>query len=267
MEGNHSTNHNLPILTQTEDLQRLLLKAQEGDRSILPQLKAALDANPDLWQQVGDLAQHAELTMLHLVAGNDLFAREAIQRKVAELKAEWTNPSPAPLEKLLVDRVAVCWLQLHYLDVDAFQTLAQDPGKTPASVYAQRRLDSAQRRYLQAIRALAGPEIHTAFYIGIITWESIIALLMGIGALRMLIALKADKVCWERSKRWGEGGLALGLLLWYLAFLVVGGEWFGMWQSTIWNGTSAALRMFTIQGLILLYLHQPEATLPPTNAL
>jgi hypothetical protein len=155
MEGKPQINHNLPIPTHTEELQHLLLKAQEGDRSILPQLKQVLDANPDLWQQVGDLAQHAELTMLNLVAGNDLFAREAIQRKVAELKAEWTNPSPAPLEKLLVDRVAVCWLQLHYLDVDAFQTLAQDPGKTPASVYAQRRLDSAQRRYLQAIRALA----------------------------------------------------------------------------------------------------------------
>jgi hypothetical protein len=88
MEGKPQINHNLPNPTHTEQLQELLLKAQEGDRSILPQLKQVLDTNPDLWQQVGDLAQHAELTMLNLVAGNDLFAREAIQGKVAELKAE-----------------------------------------------------------------------------------------------------------------------------------------------------------------------------------
>jgi predicted small integral membrane protein len=39
-------------------------------------------------------------------------------------------------------------------------------------------------------------------------------------------------------------GLTLGLLLWLVAFIAVGGEWFLMWQSAEWNGEEAAFRIF-----------------------
>jgi hypothetical protein len=136
-------------------MQQLLKRAQEGDLTSLPQLRSFLDSNPELWQHVGDLAAHAELTMLTLVAGNDLLAKETIQRKLADLKAELGGPSPSPLEKLLIERLGICWLQVHYLDIKAVEALTQDKGETTLSVYAQKRLDSANRRYLQAIRALA----------------------------------------------------------------------------------------------------------------
>jgi predicted small integral membrane protein len=41
---------------------------------------------------------------------------------------------------------------------------------------------------------------------------------------------------------------------WLVAFLVVGGEWFLMWQSKNWNGQDAAFRMFAIIGIALLFL-------------
>jgi predicted small integral membrane protein len=46
--------------------------------------------------------------------------------------------------------------------------------------------------------------------------------------------------------------LTLSLLLWVVAFLSVGGEWFLMWQSRTWNGEEAAFRMFAVVGLVLL---------------
>ena len=52
--------------------------------------------------------------------------------------------------------------------------------------------------------------------------------------------------------------LLLGLLLWFLAFITVGGEWFLMWQSSKWNGLGPALRMFTVMALVLLVLNLPE---------
>jgi predicted small integral membrane protein len=52
--------------------------------------------------------------------------------------------------------------------------------------------------------------------------------------------------------------LASGLLMWLLAFLAVGGEWFLMWQSTTWNGQAAAFRMFTVLGIVLLIVVHPE---------
>jgi predicted small integral membrane protein len=39
-----------------------------------------------------------------------------------------------------------------------------------------------------------------------------------------------------------------------VTFLTVGGEWFVMWQSQIWNGQMSAFRMFTCVGIVLLFL-------------
>jgi predicted small integral membrane protein len=43
-----------------------------------------------------------------------------------------------------------------------------------------------------------------------------------------------------------------------VAFLSVGGEWFLMWQSKNWNGQDAAFRMFTVVGIVLLFLVQQD---------
>jgi predicted small integral membrane protein len=51
--------------------------------------------------------------------------------------------------------------------------------------------------------------------------------------------------------------------MWFVVFLSVGGEWFLMWQSRTWNGQDAAFRMFTVIGIILLLLIQPEAEAEP----
>jgi predicted small integral membrane protein len=50
-------------------------------------------------------------------------------------------------------------------------------------------------------------------------------------------------------------GLVLNLLLWLVAFVTVGGEWFLMWQSSQWNGLGTASRMFTIVALVVLFLN------------
>ena len=61
--------------------------------------------------------------------------------------------------------------------------------------------------------------------------------------------------------------LTVNLLLWFGAFLLVGGEWFVMWQSETWNGQDAAFRMFAVVGLILLFVRAPEiAVVPPFAA-
>jgi len=42
--------------------------------------------------------------------------------------------------------------------------------------------------------------------------------------------------------------------MWSLAFITIGGEWFMMWESSRWNGELAALRMFMLNGMVLLFL-------------
>jgi predicted small integral membrane protein len=47
---------------------------------------------------------------------------------------------------------------------------------------------------------------------------------------------------------------------WLVAFLDVGGEWFPMWQSKMWNGQEEAFRIFTIAGVVFLVVLQSEPT-------
>jgi predicted small integral membrane protein len=108
-------------------------------------------------------------------------------------------------------------------------------------------------------RALSRPVWFTLFYLSIITWEIVTMILCWWGGLRLAQALHASAAAFHRAKRIAIIGLALSLLMWLVAFLSVGGEWFLMWQSKTWNGQEAAFRMFTVIGLVLLLVAQPEA--------
>lgn len=107
-------------------------------------------------------------------------------------------------------------------------------------------------------RALHSPAVHLAFYLGIIAWEGCIALLSWWGAARMLRARSATIAQFNTARRIAIIALTASLLLWMVAFLAVGGEWFLMWQSATWNGQEAAFRNFAIAGIVLLFVAQPE---------
>jgi hypothetical protein len=55
---------------------------------------------------------------------------------------------------MVIARIAIAWLQVHSADLEATAMLIRDNGATTLSVYAQKRLDSANRRYLQCLRSL-----------------------------------------------------------------------------------------------------------------
>jgi predicted small integral membrane protein len=108
-------------------------------------------------------------------------------------------------------------------------------------------------------RAIDTPLLHTAFYLSIITWEAITMLLCWWGGFRMAQALGGTAAAFHQAKRVSIAALTLSLLMWLVAFLAVGGEWFLMWQSKTWNGQDAAFRMFTVVGIVLLLVAQPDA--------
>lgn len=107
-------------------------------------------------------------------------------------------------------------------------------------------------------RALNSPAWHTAFYLGIIAWEFLTMVLCWWGTTRLVKTLRGTPVEFSKAATVAIAALASSLLMWLLAFLSVGGEWFLMWQSKTWNGQEAAFRMFTVVGVILLLLVQRE---------
>lgn len=107
-------------------------------------------------------------------------------------------------------------------------------------------------------RAIESPWVQKALYDGIILWEAAIMVLCWVGSVRMLRELRGSRGAFQKAGTMAVAGLSVGLLMWLVAFLSVGGEWFLMWQSKTWNGQEAAVRMFLVTGMVLLVVIIPE---------
>ncbi len=107
-------------------------------------------------------------------------------------------------------------------------------------------------------RAIHEPLLHKAFFASIICWEALTCVLIGAGSARLWRARAAPAAEWRRAKGLASIGLTAGVIQWYFAFMTVGGEWFLMWQSKVWNGQDAAFRLFVFMGLSLLFLNQGD---------
>jgi len=107
-------------------------------------------------------------------------------------------------------------------------------------------------------RAIHSPAIHLAFYWTIITWEFVSMVLAWWGAINLFRTVRQPVAAFNAQKRVAVIALSVSLLMWLFAFLDVGGEWFMMWQSQVWNGQQQAFRMFAVVGLVLLVLIQPD---------
>jgi hypothetical protein len=138
-------------VSYTEEMRVLLHRAQQGDGRVVPQLRELLEKRPELWQRLGDVAGHVEEALLTLAGGKSLLARESIRKKMDQLRAELSVPPPTPVEKLLIDRVVICWAQTHLADLDDLQ---RAQAGTPQAALAQRRQSGAQARYLAALKQL-----------------------------------------------------------------------------------------------------------------
>jgi predicted small integral membrane protein len=107
-------------------------------------------------------------------------------------------------------------------------------------------------------RALTQPAFHLAFYWGIIAWEITTMVLIWWGVAALVRALRSSSAQFNAAKRIPVVALTLSMLMFLIAFLSIGAEWFLMWQSHSWNGQKPAFRMFMVVGSVLLLLIQPE---------
>ena len=108
-------------------------------------------------------------------------------------------------------------------------------------------------------RAIDAQWVHHLGYIGIILLESVTSLLCLVGAWQLWRQRKQTARIYNRSKSVAVAGLTLGFLTWQVAFMSVGGEWFGMWMSSQWNGVPDAFRFFiTILGVLIYLVHKDE---------
>ncbi|PHK95889.1 hypothetical protein CR162_06010 [Pseudoroseomonas rhizosphaerae] len=106
-------------------------------------------------------------------------------------------------------------------------------------------------------RAITTPALWHAGYLLIILGEALTGLAYAAAALLMARGLRGPG--FAAAKGWAQLGAALGFLVWFLGFQVLGGEWFLMWQSASWNGQEASFRFTTTLLLVTLYVVLPES--------
>ena len=103
-------------------------------------------------------------------------------------------------------------------------------------------------------RAVSDPRLQSNAYMIIILAELAIGLACLAGTMKMMFALNAPAATFNKAKNIAVLGLSAGVAFLLMAFLVVGGEWFQMWQSQMWNGQEAAFRLVASIGLILIFV-------------
>ena len=107
-------------------------------------------------------------------------------------------------------------------------------------------------------RAITSPTLWTLAYWLIIATEAVTGLLLGFGALRLALALREPAGRFNAAKSAIALGVGLGFLLWCTGFMIIGGEWFGMWQSKDWNGVPSAFRFDVVLLLVLIFVMQND---------
>ena len=107
-------------------------------------------------------------------------------------------------------------------------------------------------------RAITSPALHHTAYAGIIAAELLTGVLCVVGALKLWNARAYFASDFHAAKDIAVAGLVLGFALWFFGFMVVGGEWFQMWQSQTWNGQDAAFRFIGCIAFVLIFLSQRD---------
>lgn len=156
------------------------------------------------------------------------------------------------LSKILLVLVIALWLGLV-----AFGNIT-DYGSNRAFVQHVLAMDSIFASSDIHYRAIHSPRLQQLAYLAIIVAEALAAGLCGVGGWQMWRARRTSTATFRRAARLAVAGLSLGLLLWLGGFMVIGGEWFGMWMSSQWNGLGSAFRFVVVLLAALIHLGQRD---------
>jgi hypothetical protein len=114
--------------------------------------KAFID-HPGLWLVVGDQAHNAATHLIDIANGPESW-KMSLRRGWDELQEELGAVEAPPLEKLLIQQVALAWMRLNYVEYANAETSTGGYTANRAD-YWEKRLNAAQRRFLRACETLA----------------------------------------------------------------------------------------------------------------
>jgi len=150
-----TTTDSAPALPDANALFALVKKAEKGDAKALAELRKWCKQEPKLWDTFGiGAAKNTRHSLLMMLTSDNAVAYDAIEHEMQVMQRQLLGSFPSPLEKLLVERICACYLQVQYAE-----SLYAQKSKGSISFangdYLQRQVDRANGRYAAAIRTLA----------------------------------------------------------------------------------------------------------------
>ncbi|HKN27537.1 MAG TPA: DUF2165 domain-containing protein [Roseiarcus sp.] len=136
-----------------------------------------------------------------------------------------------------------------------------DPGSNLLFVQHVFSMDTIIPASAMADHAIPIPLLWRIAFWLIVAGEALTTVLFMLGTFELFRARSSKAADFHRAKRFVFAGAACGFLVWFIGFLAVGGEWFAMWQSQVWNGQQAAFRILASILLVLIFVNQPDAEL------
>ena len=93
--------------------------------------------------------------------------------------------------------------------------------------------------------------IQVLAYVGVIVTETATGVLLVIAGVQGLRHARKPG-SWASAQRWTYLGGTLGLMLFFVGFIVIGGNWFIMYLNSKWNGLEPAFQNSVMTALMLL---------------
>jgi predicted small integral membrane protein len=136
-----------------------------------------------------------------------------------------------------------------------------DYGSNFAFVQHVLSMDTTFRENALLDRAITRPWMWHVGYLLIIAGEAATGILLLFGSAVLWRARRQPASTFQAAKRWVVAGCGLGFVVWFFGFMVVGGEWFAMWQSKAWNGQEGAFRFYMAVIGVLVFVNQADGEL------
>lgn len=106
-------------------------------------------------------------------------------------------------------------------------------------------------------RAITNESVHKAAYYLIVIGELLTAIVCWIGCGRIMRNIRTTDMQFNKSKSTAFIGLLLGFIVYMVGFIIIGGEWFCMWQSSAWNAQSTAGLFSGLIMFVMIFLGLP----------
>jgi hypothetical protein len=145
-----------PTIDTREGVKAVLDRAEEGDETVLPLVRKLFDRDTreggTMVELNGNRYLHARDAIIRQSTGKNIAIQEALRQKINAVRDDLAGPNPTPLERILCERVALCWFDAHEMDR---RFINQTDITLTVAEYRESRRDRAHRRFLAACRTLA----------------------------------------------------------------------------------------------------------------